>query len=42
MPLTWSSLKAQKREMSFDELTDFLPEFEKRPFQLGGEENERL
>ena len=42
MPLTWSSLKAEENDLSLEELKDFLPEFEKEPFQLDGEENERF
>ena len=42
MSVTWSSLKASERNMSLNQLREFLPEFEKVPFQFEGEENERF
>lgn len=42
MALTWSSLPAEQLDMPFEQITNFLPEFEKVPFQYQGEENDRF
>ena len=42
MSLTWSSLKAEEREIPFEDINNFLPEFEKVPFQFESQENERF
>lgn len=42
MDLTWSSLPAKQLNLPFDKLLDFLPDFEKVPFQYEGKENDRF